>query len=295
MGNFSEIGGVPVMGFISPFHEGDEYAVTDPLYAVGGFRIIDGGLLDLNLIPEPRRRAGMVVGINNGEKYYKLLNTEWTYTINDWVVWEVGSDSDDTTDFDYGGTHINGSRLFSNRVMQVTTEQNVLNVSMVDGNILVNLRCTEDYNIILPSLDSVSLGFKVTFKNLYLDGLKGVIYPYSDDLVEGSGNFEFFGKGMFEVTKMVSEVSGDSEWVLTQYSNIIERRFQGKTKKFEFVNESIITVNHTLGYTPIVQVWLDDGFGGYSDIDVHVSHDFLNNGSFSIDLTNPTTGFILYI
>jgi len=296
MSDFSDIGGIPVLGFISPVDTRDEYAVTDPLYAIGGFRILSGDVDTLNLIPESRRRAGMIVGINNGEKYYKLLDKVWDFTLDDWEVWSISeSGDDDSNDFDFNGTHINGSRLVTNKLMQVSSDQNTLNVSLIDNNIIVNLKCLEDYNIILPPLNSVGLGFKITFKNLILDNIKGVIYPYNNDLIENSNFFNFFGKGLFQITKMTSLDGLSSEWVLTHYSNIIDRRLQGKTKKVDFINENLITVTHDLGYIPIVQVWQNDGLGGFSDVDVDVDHDYVNKDKFTIDFGETLSGFILFI
>lgn len=292
MSNFKNIGGVPVMGFISPVFEGDEYAVTDPLYAVGGFRVIEGGVSDLNNIPSLRRRAGMVVGVNKGSSYYKLLDKVWDYDSSDWVEWSL---SNGGFDDDFGNTDINGVKLFNNRLMQVTTELNTINVTLNDNNIIVNLKCVEDYNIILPPLLSVPLGFKITFKNLKDSNLMGSIITYSTDVLEGEQTFNFFGRGVFEVTKM-SSISGDEfEWVLTMYSNIVEHRNQGKTKRVDFQNKKVVVVDHDLNYIPVVQVWSDNGLGDYTDVDVLVKHDFESKKSFTIDFDSNISGFILFI
>ena len=150
---------------------------------LGGFRIIEGGLTDLNLIPEARRRAGMIVGIRNGEKYYKLLNKEWIYDLGDWETWRI---SDNPDPFN-SGTQISGTKLFTNRLIQVTSNQSTFNITLDDDSILVNIKCNEDYNIILPPLNSINLGFKIAFKNLTSDGLKGTIYPYSGDIILNLG------------------------------------------------------------------------------------------------------------
>ena len=71
------------MGFLSPMDTEDKYAVIDPLYGIDGLRNVNS-VEELNQIPEERRRAGMIVGIN-GETYYKLKNTTWTNEITDWT------------------------------------------------------------------------------------------------------------------------------------------------------------------------------------------------------------------
>jgi hypothetical protein len=83
MGNFSLSGGVEVTGFISPTNPLDEYPVIDPLYGIDGFRNVDL-ITDLDNIPDLRRRAGMVVGVSGGTKYYKLKQEPWVGGITDW-------------------------------------------------------------------------------------------------------------------------------------------------------------------------------------------------------------------
>jgi hypothetical protein len=83
MNEFFKIGGVGVMGYISPMSTDDTYAVIDPLYGIDGFRNVDT-IQDMLEIPEERRRAGMIVGINGGENYYKLKDIEWLFDLSDW-------------------------------------------------------------------------------------------------------------------------------------------------------------------------------------------------------------------
>jgi hypothetical protein len=83
MDNFYRVGGVGVMGYISPMTTDDTYAVIDPLYGIDGFRNV-GSIDDMLEISEERRRAGMIVGVNGGEFYYKLKNIDWTGEISDW-------------------------------------------------------------------------------------------------------------------------------------------------------------------------------------------------------------------
>jgi hypothetical protein len=83
MNEFFKVGGVGVMGFISPMSTDDTYAVIDPLYGIDGFRNVDT-IQDMLEIPEERRRAGMIVGVNGGENYYKLKDIEWLFDLSDW-------------------------------------------------------------------------------------------------------------------------------------------------------------------------------------------------------------------
>lgn len=89
MMSFSLSGGVEVLGFISPTDPLDTYPVIDPIYGIDGFRNVDL-ISDLDLIPNPRRRAGMVVGISGGTQYYKLNPSPWNGDITDWSVFNLG-------------------------------------------------------------------------------------------------------------------------------------------------------------------------------------------------------------
>lgn len=84
MTNFNQIGGVGVLGYISPKNINDNYPVIDPLYGIDGLRNVET-IQELNLIPNERRRAGMIVGVNGGQIYYRLKNVLWSGDINDWV------------------------------------------------------------------------------------------------------------------------------------------------------------------------------------------------------------------
>jgi hypothetical protein len=85
MSNSELIGGIGIMGFISPMDTEDTYAVIDPIYGIDGLRNVDT-LEDLNSISFERRRPGMIVGVNGGETYYKLKNlNDWLFDISDWL------------------------------------------------------------------------------------------------------------------------------------------------------------------------------------------------------------------
>lgn len=83
MSLFKHIGGVGIMGYLSPMHTEDTYAVTDPIYGVDGLRNVNN-MEELNSISTERRRAGMIVGVDGGLTYYKLKNVEWVGDETDW-------------------------------------------------------------------------------------------------------------------------------------------------------------------------------------------------------------------
>jgi hypothetical protein len=139
MGTFSLSGGVEVVGFISPTDPLDTYPVIDPLYGIDGLRNVNT-ILDLDNIPELRRRAGMVVGVSGGTAYYKLNPPPWNFDFTDWSVFNTGGGSIG----DYlplsGGT-VTGSTtftsgLFSNAI-SATTYQNLPTDIRVTGGTYV--------------------------------------------------------------------------------------------------------------------------------------------------------------
>lgn len=83
MADFSSYGGVGIMGFISPMDTLDTYAVIDPLYGIDGIRNVSNEV-ELNAISYERRRAGMLVGIEGGSRYFKLKDVVWTFDMSDW-------------------------------------------------------------------------------------------------------------------------------------------------------------------------------------------------------------------
>lgn len=100
MSDFSLVGGIGVMGFISPKSINDTYAVIDPLYGIDGLRNVSS-LDELNYITYERRRVGMIVGVA-GETYLKLKNQPWSFTINDWVELDLSKQTYIDKEIPYG-------------------------------------------------------------------------------------------------------------------------------------------------------------------------------------------------
>ena len=69
---------------------------------------------------------------------------------------------------------------------------------------------------------------------------------------------------------------------------------QGKTRRLDFTNQETIQLQHNLGFIPIVQVWVEDGQGGYVEANVDIDHDWNTMNSLEISLGNTQTGKIIY-
>lgn len=76
-------GTVPVAGTFAPTSETDNYPTHDAKYGKDGWRNVDT-VAERNAIPELRRVAGMVVGVQDDGRTYQLLPAPWTYDDADW-------------------------------------------------------------------------------------------------------------------------------------------------------------------------------------------------------------------
>ena len=83
MSKFELLGGVGIMGVLSPMDTRDTYAVIDPLYGIDGLRNVST-ISEMVSIPVERRRAGMIVGVSEVDKFFKLKNVGWIGNLSDW-------------------------------------------------------------------------------------------------------------------------------------------------------------------------------------------------------------------
>jgi hypothetical protein len=158
MTDFSRVGGVGIMGFISPMDTMDTYAVIDPIYGIDGLRNIDT-LNELNDIPFERRRAGMIAGVEGGSRYFKLRDILWTFQLTDWeeIFFSTTSGTTPGTDVQPYGSFIDREKI----------------QGLVDG---INKNFSIQY---LPSLNS---------EHLFLNGL---LQDKNDDYVISGKNITF--------------------------------------------------------------------------------------------------------
>jgi hypothetical protein len=171
-------GGVRITGFISPTDTNDTYPVIDPVYGIDGIRNYSGGTSELNSIPILRRRAGMIVGINNGVQCYKLKPGPWNLNINDWeqIVYVTG------VTFDQGNYNLN---IITN------TGTSAQSLSILAGNLKVTGGTYNSSNGVVTFTDnsggtfSVS-GFTTNYTN---DTVTAGTYSVGTTFNGGSINF----------------------------------------------------------------------------------------------------------
>ena len=168
-------------------------------------------------------------------------------------------------------------------------------ITSADDNKTFNVYINEDYDIVLPPLDSVAVGFEFTIKNILNDNLRGSFTAYGNEKIELANVHYFFGKGYISISKMYSEFHDDERWLVKREESIRDILQHGRSKRKDFTDVDTFQVNHFLGYIPIVQVWIEDGTGGYSDVSVDIDHEFNNMNHFTINLNENLSGFVLYI
>ena len=132
MGDFNDLGGVSILGFISPFNTGDTYPVIDPLYGIDGLRNLNN-LSDLNSIPNARRRSGMIVGVSGGTNYYKLNSSPWSGNISDWS--EIFISESHITGFTYNP---NNNRFIVGDTYGESFSADILSVSGLSSSGLIS-------------------------------------------------------------------------------------------------------------------------------------------------------------
>lgn len=166
MGKFSSLGGVGILGFISPEHTNDTYAVIDPIYGIDGLRNV-GSIEELLNITFERRRPGMIVGVGGGDSYFKLKNSQWKFDLTDWLEVELdkvhhsdkespsGDINGDNAVFQLQYTPIpNSEHLFVNGILQ---DSGVDNDYQISGNTITFL---------IPPREGFKIKCSYRYKNL---------------------------------------------------------------------------------------------------------------------------------
>lgn len=136
-------GSIPIGGFIAPTSSEDTYAVIDPIYGIDGLRSV-ANLTERNNITDSRRRVGMIVYDQDGDKYYKLISLS-SGNGNDVWVETLSASGGDT--FITGGT-VSGNNLTltdnngTDTVVDVTslTTDTYVTGSTLSGNTLTLMR-----------------------------------------------------------------------------------------------------------------------------------------------------------
>ena len=182
----------------------------------------------------------------------------------------------------------------STQVAQMDEDINsdIINVETHHKDKIINVLSINDYSVVLPSLSDVHVNDIFRFKNLNNSNLVGTFVPLSGELIEGSSSFTFFGRGTLSIRK---SIGNGIKWSIIEISNLFDHSNQGKTTEVSFENHSgTYSLIHNRGYKPMMQIYVSDGSGGFSEADVDIDHDSGLN-SLVVNLEGVNSGYIRYI
>jgi hypothetical protein len=167
-----------------------------------------------------------------------------------------------------------------------------INVETHHKDKMINILSTNNYSVVLPKLSDVHFTDIFRFKNLKDSSLIGTFVPFSGELIEGNSSFDFFGRGTLSIRK---SINNGLKWSIIEISNLFDHSNQGKTTEVIFENHNgAYSLTHNRGYKPIMQVYVSDESGEFSEADVDVDHNADLN-SLIVNLEGVNSGFIRYI
>ncbi len=171
----------------------------------------------------------------------------------------------------------------------------------------VNIASTDNWSVVLPNIASVSVGHEFTFTNTTSNSFVGSIVPYSTNTIDSTaGAHQVLGKVTIKLRKenstnweIVEEIQHETPVVDESVSGdtlTINEQYEGGAmhKQLNFTDVDTVVLNHNLGGIPIIQVWVEDGTGGYTDLSVDIDHDWTDKNTSTINLGSVTTGIIIY-
>jgi len=176
-----------------------------------------------------------------------------------------------------------------------------------DGYV-IDITSTGDWTAILPQLSSVPTDYTITFRNITDVSYSGALVPYGSETIDGS-NADKSVAGKVDITIKKQNSTNWEVVEVVQYENFLqESSSDGSTttvnhtyngqivnRVFDFTSSDTIELNHNIGGIPIIQVWVADGSGGYTDADVDIDHDWSTMLSSTINLGQVESGKVVYV
>jgi hypothetical protein len=166
-------------------------------------------------------------------------------------------------------------------------------ISPLDNDFVLDIKYDGDWMTTLPNISLVEDNSEFNISHKVNGNSTGTIVPYGADTIDGESNIKMYGTGLMTIKKIKIDEE-DYKWLLLKSISYNTVHMQGKTRLANFSNQSTIQINHNLGFIPIVQVWVEDGGGGYVEANVDVDHDWDNMNSFEVQLNSIQSGKIIY-
>jgi len=174
----------------------------------------------------------------------------------------------------------------------INTSNQVFDLHLEDDRKIVVMNYQGDWSVILPKLGDVPLNWGVKVMHKIEDADMGRLVASNGDDIEGLSEQRLYGKGTMTIRK--ANVDGFYKWFVDNMNNFDDVQLQGKTRVYEFNNVSEFTIPHNLGFIPVVEVWIDDGDGGYVSANVDIDHDWTTKNSTTINIGSVESGKVIY-
>ena len=174
----------------------------------------------------------------------------------------------------------------------INVSSQVFDLALEDDRKIVVMNYVGDWSVILPKLSEVPLNWGVKVMHKIEDADMGRLIASNGDNIEGLSEQRLYGKGTMTIRK--ANVDGFYKWFVDNMNNFDDVQLQGKTRVYEFNNVSEFTIPHNLGFIPVVEVWIDDGEGGYVSANVDIDHDWTTKNSTTINIGSVESGKVIY-
>ena len=192
------------------------------------------------------------------------------------------------------GFEANGGQILNPDVIEkVDVLDQAYDVTEGDDGFIIDMKYNGNWLVNLPNIDDVETNFEIYVIHKQNDNVIGNIVAYSGDQIDGLSSRKIYGQGFINLKKI--KVSNNNfQWLVFNQVSYNTVEMQGKTRRLDFVNQSTIELPHDLGFIPIIQVWVEDGAGGYTLSNAVVVHDWQTMNSSQISFGEPQTGKIIY-
>ena len=213
------------------------------------------------------------------------------YTSND-VLWEIDEFRDwitkNTSSFSQGGG--NGQGVADIGIREVDAQ--TYDIAEEDDGDLINMKYGGDWVVNLPDIAQVADDFRGTMMHKKPGDFIGDVVPRAGDTIDGNLGVKMYGQGLISVRKITLNESHG--WFVFSQVSYNDVQLQGKTRVLEFNNQTVVSLTHNLGFIPVVQVWVEDGNGGYIHANVDIDHNWSSRNEFTATFSEEVSGKILY-
>lgn len=204
-------GSVPVTGFIAPTDDRDDFAVTKEEYHQGGYRTVQT-LDEMNSIPLPRRKEGMLVNCLEDGKCYKLEN-------NNFVEFSFGGSNANLGNYYTKNETYNKEETYNKdetyNKEEVYDKENTYNKQEVYNKTEVDTKLTEQNNKLSSKVNSSDLP---NFDNFLTRAKADEVFINNDELTNALNSAKAeIGNNVKEPDGVTIKVNDQNKLTATPY------------------------------------------------------------------------------